>query len=667
VRNGQALRHAAATIVAPLGLLPSTLTDALVARGLAVEPLDVRPVAAIPGRTGTPWHPRVALLEGSSLPASPVEARAYLDAVRQDAGACIVVGPAPQEIEALLAEVAHAWLGAPLQTPALLTSIRSALELLASRREAEVGRDQIAMKEAEARALYEIGIALSAEKDITRLQERILQRARELTSADAGSLYLIDRDDAKQRVLRFEVAQNDSVESGYQRFTMPLTEESVAGYVALAGRSLNLPDVYDLPADAPYRHNRSFDDRFSYRTKSMLVVPMKNHEGDVIGVIQLINRKRSFPTVLESRATVEREVEAFPPPAEEVVEAFASQAAVALDIRLLLESIEQLFEGFVRASVTAIEARDPTTSGHSERVAELTVGLAQEVGSIAVGRWVDVRFSDAQIREIRYAGLLHDFGKIGVREDVLLKPKKLYDWQAQIVRLRFAFVRKAMEAEHNRRQLAIAIEEGRDAFLEALGPLDAEYRRRITELDEDLATIVAANEPTVIAQGVAARLAEVAERSYQDPDGNDRMLIEPGELLALSVQRGSLTETERREIESHVSHTYRFLSVMPWTRQLRNVPAIAWAHHEKLNGTGYPRGLHSADIPLESRMMAISDIYDALTATDRPYKRAVPWEKALDIIGDEVRRGQLDPELFDVFVQRRVFEVTTPGARAISV
>jgi hypothetical protein len=206
--------------------------------------------------------------------------------------------------------------------------------------------------------------------------------------------------------------------------------------------------------------------------------------------------------------------------------------------------------------------------------------------------------------------------------------------------------------------LALLLEGGREAYLQSLGPAEASFRDRIRALDEDLAAIVSANEPTVLAQEGATRLLELANERYLDIDGSERPLLAPGELLALSVRRGSLTEEERREIESHVSHTYQFLSVMPWTRMLRDVPLIAWKHHEKLDGSGYPQGLTANDIPIQSRMMTIADIYDALTAADRPYKKAVPLERALDILSEEVRSGYLDAELFDVFLNKRVYETT---------
>jgi HD-GYP domain-containing protein (c-di-GMP phosphodiesterase class II) len=637
--------------------LPSALQAALYARQFPVQPLDLNSVTA--EATTSPVSPRVAIIGTGDLPDAPNTPEGVLAGLVGRGFALILIGASTPAVNDKVTEQAFIWLPLPLEEAQLLTAIRGAFAAAAAEQERDAARATADLKTAEAQSLYEIGTALSAERNIERLQELILQRARELTRADAGSLYLVDENPEKERILRFEIAQNDSVRSSFRKLTMPLTEKSIAGYVALTGRTLNLADAYQLPPGEPFGFNDAFDRQTGYRTKSMLVVPMRNHEGDVIGVVQLINRKRDFQAMLAGHAEVEHEVEAFPAEAEQVVDSFASQAAVALDNRLLLESIEQLFEGFVRASVSAIEARDPTTSGHSERVAELTVGIAQTVSDIGTGHFRDIGFSEKELREIRYAGLLHDFGKIGVREHVLIKAKKLFDWQLDVIRLRFALLRKSAETEYERRQLALILEQGQEGWLRMRDALEREHEHTLTTLDQELAVILEANEPTILDQDAVARLGEIGARRF-DLHGVEQPILGDEEVLALSVRRGSLTEEERREIESHVSHTFKFLSLMPWTRQLKQVPLIAWSHHEKLDGTGYPQGLKGDEIPIQSRMMTIADIYDALTASDRPYKRAVPVPKALDILHDEVKRGALDPELLDVFVQRRVFEIVTP-------
>ncbi|MGZ8710756.1 MAG: HD-GYP domain-containing protein, partial [Thermoanaerobaculia bacterium] len=320
------------------------------------------------------------------------------------------------------------------------------------------------------------------------------------------------------------------------------------------------------------------------------------------------------------------------------------------------ESIERLFEGFVTAAVTAIEQRDPTTSGHSFRVADLTVELAKVVDRIDRGHFSDVRFTSDQIREIRYASLLHDFGKVGVREQVLIKEKKLYPMQLENIRGRFEFLMKCVENETSRRKIDYLLERGRDGFDEFAAHADAEAAETILKLQKDFAFIAQSNEPTVLPEGDFQFLQALATRHYTDVRGDKRLLVDPEEARILSIRKGNLDAAERLEIESHVTHTFNFLQKIPWTKDLVQVPDIAYAHHEKLNGRGYPRRLSAEDIPLQSRMMTVSDIYDALTASDRPDKRAVPTERALDLLRMEMNDGLLDPSLVDTFIEAKVYE-----------
>ncbi len=523
----------------------------------------------------------------------------------------------------------------------------------------------LARKSQELHELNKIGVALSAQRDINKLLELILAKCREITAADAGSLYLVKRGKDDQSTsddsLTFELAQNDSVQVPFAKFTMPLTETSIAGYVALSGQPVNVADAYNLAPGSPYKFPRSFDEQSGYRTKSMLVVPMRDHQDKVIGVVQLINKKRDAKTVLRPVSLVEQTVIPFTSVDEELVTSLASQAAVAFENTLLIQDIKNLFDSFVRASVTAIESRDPTTSGHSERVARLTVGLAEKVDSAESGPFRDHRFSRDQLQEIRYASLLHDFGKVGVREKVLIKGKKLYIGEELVIKQRFAYIKRTLEAEHLRAKLE-QLQAGGAADL--LAQMDRNYELRQEEVEQLLRMVMQANQPSILEEESFRALMDLPNRSYSDMDGNRQPFLTPNEVAALSIRRGSLSEKERREIESHVSHTFRFLSEIPWTGEYRRVPEIAYAHHEKLNGTGYPRKLAAHDIPIQSKMMTISDIFDALVAWDRPYKKAVPVEKALAILGDEVREGKLDSDLLQLFVDAKVYEKTLPRAGA---
>ena len=520
-----------------------------------------------------------------------------------------------------------------------------------------------ATEEAEHRArelaeLTTIGVALSTQRDLGTLLEMILTQARRLTSSDAGSLYLVERDEAgTPRHLRFAMAQNYSLPGlPFATFTVPIDHASLAGYAAATGEPLVIGDVYLLPDDVTYKQNRSFDEAFGYRTKSMLVLPMKSHRDEVVGVLQLINRKRTADARLVGDAAADDEVVTYDARCVELTSALASQAAVAIENGRLYEDIERLFEGFVTAAVTAIESRDPTTSGHSGRVATLTVGLAEVVDRLGTGSYRAVNFSREQLRELRYAGLLHDFGKVGVREQVLVKQKKLYPQDLEVIRHRFAYLLQRAELEFERGRADALLATGRDGYDRALAELSAAKLGREAELTAFLDAIVRANEPTILPEGSFETLERIHQRTFVDFEGVERPLLEDAELRYLMIRKGNLDDQERREIESHVTHTYRFLEQIPWTRELRAIPAIAYGHHEKLNGRGYPNQVDAAAIPVQTRMMTISDIYDALTATDRPYKRAVPTDRALDILHMEAKEGMLDQELLDAFVGARVFD-----------
>jgi HD-GYP domain-containing protein (c-di-GMP phosphodiesterase class II) len=508
--------------------------------------------------------------------------------------------------------------------------------------------------ERELSELHAIGIQLSAERDLDVLLATILTKAREITRSDAGSLYLVEEPPDGRRHLRFALAQNASVEIPFQAATLPLDEASVAGYVALTGEVVNLADAYSPPPGSRFQINRWFDEQAGYRTMSMLVVPMRTPQGETLGALQLINCRPEFAGLLRSAAEVERHVRPYDERHVRLAGSLASQAAVALANRRLYESISDLFEGFVKASVTAIESRDPTTSGHSFRVADLTVALAEIVSGTGTGPYRDLRFRADELRELRYAALLHDFGKVGVREHVLVKAKKLYPGDLDRIRARVELLMRDLELGVAHRKLDLA--RRRDpAYAEQAAKLDVELATTLAELSEALDVILTMNEPTVHPQNFASRLLHITGRSWEDQHGRPRTLLTPDEAHALGISRGSLTDRERREIQQHVVHTFQFLAQIPWTREFERIPEIAGAHHEKLDGSGYPLGASGASIPVQSRMMTIADIYDALTATDRPYKKAIRVEDALDTLRHEQRSGALDGALLDLFIEARVF------------
>src|SRR5881296_1150771 len=365
---------------------------------------------------------------------------------------------------------------------------------------------ETARLERELSELNAIGIRLSAERNPRELIETILTKAREITQSDAGSLYLVEEDAAGTRRLGFALAQNDSGSIPYRASRLPLTSASVAGHVALTGETLNLEDAYAPPPGAPFRINRSFDDKARYRTKSMLVVPMRTPQGETIGALQLINCKPEFGHRFASVDEIERTVRPYGPRHEQLAGSLASQAAVAIDNNRLFESIRRLFEGFVQASVTAIESRDPTTSGHSFRVANLTVGLASVVDRCVTGAYGATRFSAEEMMELRYAALLHDFGKVGVREQVLVKAKKLLPGEIDRIRQRVELIKRGLALRYADKKIEHLLDNGRRRYAEQSAAFDAELSAYLAELDDSLARIVVANEPTVLRHDSAAGL-----------------------------------------------------------------------------------------------------------------------------------------------------------------
>jgi HD-GYP domain-containing protein (c-di-GMP phosphodiesterase class II) len=508
--------------------------------------------------------------------------------------------------------------------------------------------------------MIKIGRALSQERNITKLLTIILGHARDVTNADAGSIYIVEglEDD---RQLRFEVSQNDSRDLPGGSMVMQVSSSSIAGQCVLNSERINITNLYAL--DPPgmgnnpwgFVHDRSFDDQHGYQTRSVLAVPMISARNDVIGVIQLINKRAKGWIRLELPNDFEDGVVPFDEIAETYIFALASQAGIALENMLLYGEVKTLFDGFVKAAVTAIEARDPTTSGHSERVAKLTVNLAIAVNETDSGRFRELRFSEDDLIQIQYAGLLHDFGKVGVREHVLVKAKKLYEHERELILQRFQLIKRGYKIEGLESKVRYLVESTRDQIAAELAAIDSELARKVGELDDIMRFILASNEPTVLDQGGFERVAEIAGMTWTDDAGLVQPYLTHGEAGCLQIRRGSLTEEERIEINSHVVHSYKFLRRIPWSRTLRDVPDIAGAHHEKLDGTGYPNALRGPQIPIPARMMAISDIYDALTASDRPYKKAMPMDRALDILSSDVKRGQLDSDLFNVFVSARVW------------
>lgn len=588
--------------------------------------------------TGLSGAPRAAVVVRERLRLAIVEA---FGLVPQDFDVVLVVGSGDALARSLARMPAHRAHAVPLPAPPALLrrAIDEALRAVEAILQGRVA-DQ----------LVEVGLALNRERDPRRVLELILRHARTITGADAGSIYVVEDGGA---TLRFRVAHNDSVTADLREDTLPVTDASVVGACVLGGQLINLDDMYSetgRTADGrSFAHDRSYDARLGYQTRSLLTVPMRAPEGAVVGAVQLLNAK-SGREPLSSRVDFERRVRPFTAADERVCLALATQGAVALENANLYAEVQALFEGFVRASVTAIEQRDPTTSGHSQRVADLTVALAQAVDRADAGPLAQVRFSPDELREIEVAGLLHDFGKVGVREHVLVKAKKLHDWELALVLGRLDHLRTTARLRLAERQLD-ALRSGRGEDLAAWRACEAE----LAQIDQWREVVLRANEPALLHEAVEAAIHEVAAVRLES-EGLKLSILDDAHLAALLIPRGSLTPQERAEVQNHVRHTHEFLSKIPWGRALARVPEIAGKHHEYLDGTGYPHGVPASEIPLQARMMTVADIFDALTASDRPYKKAVPVDQALDILHAESAAGKLDREVLAVFVGGRVFE-----------
>jgi HD-GYP domain-containing protein (c-di-GMP phosphodiesterase class II) len=508
--------------------------------------------------------------------------------------------------------------------------------------------------------LSEIGVALSAEKDLNKLLSMVLKEGRSLGKCEGASLYLMEKNELGEPELLFKLTQNSKVDFDFQEMRFALTSDSLAGYVALNGEILNIRDVYQLDKDLPYSFDKSFDLKIGYRSKELLVLPMKNHKGNIIGVLQFVN---TFGNDNLREIGENSEVGGFSLAKQGLLAGLASQAAVAIDNSQLIENIQNLFEGFVSASVNAIESRDPVTSGHSFRVAELTTNLAKMLDRESNGRYKHLTFNAEQLKEIRYASLLHDFGKVGVKENVLLKANKLHASRFQYIALKIEWQKQLLQKRFYQQLLTEGVSLVGESFntsivsnpkiLESNAYKD--LQKQLTQLDQYQQTLTQANRPSVLEQEVVEELSQMASYQMNSEFPFNQSLINDSDFLSLSISKGSLTQRERKEIQSHVVYTQAFLARIPWTDELSAIPTIAGAHHEKLDGSGYPLGLIETEIPVASKVMTIADIFDALTAQDRPYKKAINYQMALDILSDEAKKGKVDQQMLNTFIQAEVY------------
>ncbi|MDO8813169.1 MAG: HD domain-containing phosphohydrolase [Gallionella sp.] len=501
--------------------------------------------------------------------------------------------------------------------------------------------------------LNEIGIALSQQRNINSLLETILVAAKRITNADAGTLYLHD---STQRVLRFEILRNDKLNTAMGgtsgvAITFPAirlyddadnpNHNNVASHSALSRETVNIPDAYTAQG-FDFSGTKKFDGATGYRSQSFLTVPMLDHEDQVIGVLQLINAQNR-----ESGAIVP-----FSSDDQQLLESLASQAAIALSNRRLIAQLEELFESFVKMINTAIDDKSPYTSGHCTRVPVLTMMLAEAVNQTNVGPLKDFTLTDKDRRELKLAGLLHDCGKITTPVHVVDKATKLetiFD-RIHLVDAKLEILKRDAEIAMLREIAEAQSDVGRSETASKT------YAGRIAQLDQDREFLRHCNVGgEAMSEEAQQRLLQIATYQWRDAEGNMCNFLSENELENLSIRAGTLTAAERGVINHHIDITIKMLDSLPWPAQLKNVTEYAGGHHERMDGKGYPRGLTREQMSVQARMMGIADIFEALTAKDRPYKKGKTLTESLTILGKFKLGGHIDPDLFDVFIREKVY------------
>jgi HD-GYP domain-containing protein (c-di-GMP phosphodiesterase class II) len=511
--------------------------------------------------------------------------------------------------------------------------------------------------------LINIGRNLSIEKNPQKLLRLILALSKKITGADAGSIYLIEKKGEKKKI-RFKCSHTFSKHIQLDEFTIPFDISSIAGYVAVTGKVLNIPDVYALSKKDPISFNKSIDQRYDYRSKSMLLVPMRNHIDQIIGVIQLINSKENyksrtattgneaFEIRLATPEDFDTKVFPFDPRYESLMEAVAGQAAISIENNRLIKQLQQQFEEFVKAAVIAIDSRDPATSGHSIRVAEICTFLARLVNKTKQHPFDMYYFTDTEIKELNYAALLHDFGKVYIDLAIFMKARKLFPKELENLMLKMNYLYRMVERKYILEEQNLQKQVTAHTSKKLREKLKKEQTKILKKIKDAKEKIKMLNEPNVL-DSLPEKILneidhEILDLECDDIDGNSLKILTDYEKTNLCIKRGCLNAKERREIESHVIHTYNFVSRIPWPPEYHNIPQIARMHHEKLDGSGYPDGKKGKEIPLQARIMTIADIYDALTARDRPYKKAVSHAKAIKILINEAEAGKLDRDLVNL-------------------
>ena len=507
--------------------------------------------------------------------------------------------------------------------------------------------------------LAHIGLALSKERDMDKLLEMILLEAKRIANSDGGTLYMMTDD---QR-LKFEIIMTDSLNfhmggtSGEDIPFYPVklyTDEGeenksmIAAYVALTGETVNLPDGYKAKG-FDFSGTKMFDEKTGYRSKSFLTVPLKNHEDEIIGVLQLLN----------AQTQKAKKIISFGADVQQMVEALASQAAVAITNKNLIRDLEALFESFIKLIASAIDAKSPYTGGHCARVPEITIMLAEAVAATKDGPFADIIFSEKEMYELKIAAWLHDCGKVATPEFVVDKSTKLetiYD-RVNEVETRFSVIKRDEEIKRLKKELQIEKDKSLSSKekVEKTDQLKKAYRSKIRKLKSDLDFVKESNIGGEFMSGdKKERVHEIANYKWK-PNGKMENFLSENEVYNLTIPRGTLTAEERKVINDHIVVTIKMLEELPYPKHLQNVPEFAGGHHEKLDGTGYPKGLIKDDMSVQARIMAIADIFEALTARDRPYKKGKTLSQAMRILGFMKNDAHIDVDLFEIFVKEKIY------------
>jgi HD-GYP domain-containing protein (c-di-GMP phosphodiesterase class II) len=509
-------------------------------------------------------------------------------------------------------------------------------------------RSRLALSSEDLQQITEVGQALATEKDFPTLIGLILDRAKDLVDSDGGSIYLVEDKDhtAKPEYVRF---MRSSLQLDADEFLLPINSSSIAGYVALKGEPLIIDDVYDLDESSEFSFNQEYDQTHNYYTKSMMVLPMRNHSNDIIGVLQLINRKKNPHKNLTVEQMKGDEVIPFSNKDYEVASSIAAQAAVAIDNQRLLDGQKKLLESFIRLIAAAIDSKSDYTGAHCERVPILTEMITRAACDATEGPLADFNLNEDEWYELRIAAGLHDCGKIVTPIHVMDKATKLqtiYD-RIETVRARFEILRRDAQLDHYRRLEAgvVTAEESR-----------SHLNDRMQEIDAMEAFIDRVNIGGEYLEEEKIQEIERIARETVSVGGETRSLLSEDEVYNLSIRKGTLTREERLIINGHMVETIRMLESLPFPRNLRRVPEYAGGHHERMDGGGYPKGLFAGDMSIPARIMAIADVFEALTARDRPYKPGIPLSRTMEIMGKMKQENHLDPVLFDFFVQSRVYQ-----------